>query len=128
VFGHDVVHEGDSGGMTTKDVTQPELLSVRQAAQSASAAIQVGQKTSISNTDIVESMVGNPIGAAAGMQDVSQQLVDHSNVDFVLAADLGRALGAQPGSPPSTGKLVVLLGRASDGLALSGSIRTDTNQ
>jgi HK97 family phage major capsid protein len=61
----------------------------------ATALPQNPQNSAVSSTDIVESMVGNPIATAAGMQDVSQQLIDHSNIDLVLAADLGRALGAQ---------------------------------
>ena len=72
-----------------------ETLFTPRITTGATAAVQVGQNTAVSNTDIVEGMVGNPIATCAGQQNVSQQLLDHSNIDLVLAEDLGRALGAQ---------------------------------
>jgi HK97 family phage major capsid protein len=77
------------------EIRQEQLFTPR-ITTGATALPQNPQNTgAISSTDIVESMVGNPIATVAGMQDMSQQLVDHSNIDLVLAADLGRALGAQ---------------------------------
>jgi hypothetical protein len=48
-----------------------ETLFTPRITTGTSAAIQVGQNTSVSNTDVVESMVGNPIGTAAGQEDIS---------------------------------------------------------
>jgi Phage capsid family len=72
-----------------------ETLFTPRITTGTSAAPQNPQGSAISETNIVESMVGSPIGTAAGLQNVSQQLLVHSNIDLVLAADLGRALGAQ---------------------------------
>jgi hypothetical protein len=72
-----------------------ETLFTPRITTGTSAAPQNPQNTAISETNIVESMAGSPIGTAAGLQNVSQQLLDHSNIDLVLATDLGRALGAQ---------------------------------
>jgi hypothetical protein len=63
---------------------------------SATVAIQATENSGVSETDIVESLVTNPIGTVAGQQDLSQQLYDRAEPamgDVVLAEELGRALG-----------------------------------
>jgi hypothetical protein len=62
-----------------------------------STAVMASENSSVSETDIVESMISSPVATVAGQQDVSQQLFDRSDpaiVDIVLATDLGRSLGA----------------------------------
>lgn len=53
--------------------------------------------TTVSSTDIVEAMLTVPVVTIAGQQDVSQQLLDHSQpgIDQVIFADLRSAYDAQ---------------------------------
>ncbi len=89
-----------------------------------SVAIQQTQNSAVSNTDPVESMVANPVATISGMVDMSQQLLDHSQpgMDIVLAADLGKAYGAQVDSQILRG-----IGSAGQmlGLGLVSGITTD---
>jgi len=62
------------------------------------AAVQSADNAAVTETDIVEALVTSNLATIAGMQDVSQQLLDRadpaSSIDLVLARDLGNALGA----------------------------------
>ena len=71
-------------------------LTTPRITQGATGAVQATQNAAISNQDLVESNVVNPVATIAGFVDMSQQLLDHSepSIDVVLAADLGRAYGA----------------------------------
>lgn len=53
--------------------------------------------TTVSSTDIVEALLTVPVRTIAGQQDVSQQLLDHSQpgIDQVIFADLRSAYDAQ---------------------------------
>jgi HK97 family phage prohead protease len=61
-----------------------------------STVAQAAQNSAISETDLVEELVSNPVALVAGMSNVSQQLFDNADpslVDAYLAGELGRALG-----------------------------------
>src|SRR5262249_40040513 len=55
------------------------------------------ENTSVQETDIVEALVSAAVITIAGLQDVSQQLLDRSDsgsqIDAVIARDLGEATG-----------------------------------
>jgi Phage capsid family len=64
----------------------------------AAVAVQASQNSSVQETDLVEEMIDQPIATISGFEDVSVQLFDRSDpaiADVVLAAELGRALGAE---------------------------------
>jgi HK97 family phage major capsid protein len=60
-------------------------------------SIATENSTTVSSTDIVEAMLSVPVRTIAGQQDVSQQLLDHSQpgIDQVIFADLRSAYDAQ---------------------------------
>jgi HK97 family phage major capsid protein len=61
------------------------------------AELAVENTSTVSSTDIVEAMLTVPVRTVAGQQDVSQQLLDHSQpgIDQVIFADLRSAYDAK---------------------------------
>jgi HK97 family phage major capsid protein len=59
------------------------------------AAVQTADNAAASSTDLVEALVTSNMATVLGLQDMSQQLLDHARpgMDIVLATDLGNALG-----------------------------------
>ncbi len=70
-------------------------LSTPRITTGTTVAIQQTQNSALSNTDLVEEKVDNPVSTISAYNDLSQQLLDHSEpgIDIVLAADLGKAYG-----------------------------------
>lgn len=79
-----------------------DQLNIPKLATGTTAAIQGGQNTAISNTDITTSTISAPVYTIAGGQTVSQQLLDQSpisgSIDKVILEDLLAAYQQQAGA------------------------------
>jgi Phage capsid family len=68
-------------------------LTVPSMSTGATVAIQATENTGVSNTDPVFQLATAPIGYAAGMVNLSRQLLDRAVYDQFLSSELGRAAG-----------------------------------